>query len=236
MSFERNATGNTLHNHLRNDGFFDENEHTLSIIDDYHTKDITPEAIEFFREGFNDTGLQTITIYYQIKKIWDNTDIQIRDLSRDIGIEYNELKSFLVFLLTNVNCKNGQYLGNKLQRLYYEGADERIVRSTLNFISAMQTANITVEYQPYDSLNFQPPFHGRYWINRNKGYIVDGSLDTYTHGRIFAQEMDDDNFSLISNLMRTEVNNRARAFNRLNGQRINEINEILKRYYRRKKE
>ena len=65
----------------------------------------------------------------------------------------------------------------------------------------MDSIGITVTLHPYSSLDFDPPFHGRYWLTDNKGYIVDGSLQTYPTGRVFAQLMDDENFEIIKHLL-----------------------------------
>lgn len=234
--FEKNEKGNTLHNNLIMDSFFNRNEHSLYIIDDYHTKDITPEAINFFREGFQNTGLSSITIFYQIKAINQNTQFQIENLSTILGIEYDEFSSFLVFLLTSINSKNRnvESLEEKLRYQYCKRKAEQTINSTLDFISSMNQVGIDIQYQAYNSLNFKPPFHGRYWINKNKGYIVDGSLNTYTKGKIFAQKMDEENFSIISNLMNDEILPKARQYQPLTRQRIDEIHNLLMRYFNRR--
>lgn len=230
--FERNENGNTLHNHLIDDGFFVNGVNYLLIIDDYHTKDIKQDAIEFYREAFQGVGLRTITIYYQIKKIWDETMDDIYYLSNQLNINQNELITFLVFLLTSVNSNNGP-LESRLTEIYSRGTANRQIQSSLQFIDAMESIGINVRYKPYTSLRFKPPFHGRYWINQNAGYIVDGSLNTFTNGRVFAQKMDTENFNIISNLMNNEIKQRAEQYSVLTGQRIIEIHTLLTHYFNR---
>lgn len=231
--FENNNNGNTLHNHLIQDGFFNNGVDSLSIIDDYHTKGINLEAIYFFQEAFRNTGLRKITIYYQIKQIWPNTAYQINKLADESRINHNELSSFLVFILTSVNSKTGT-LKENLTDIYRKGISDRTIQSSLHFIDAMSQVSIEVNYQPYNSLNFKPPFHGRYWINQNKGYIVDGSLDTYTKGKIFAQKMDEENFNIISSLMSNDIRRSTGSYDVLTGQRIKEIHNLLTRYLLRR--
>lgn len=230
--FEENENGNTLHNHLIDDGFFVNGVDYLSIIDDYHTKDIKSEAINFYRKAFQGVGLRTITIYYQIKEIFPKIQQQIENLSRCLHIDQNELTTFLVFLLTSVNSKKIT-LESRLTEIYSRGIADREIQSSLQFIGTMERIGIRVRYQPYNSLEFEPPFHGRYWINQNAGYIVDGSLDTYTTGMIFAQKMDTENFKIISNLMNTEVRQRTGQYRALTGQRIIEIHNLLAHYFNR---
>ena len=77
------------------------------------------------------------------------------------------------------------------------------VDGAIRFIKRMRQIGIRVYLIPFSDTGIKPPFHGRYWLaksnnNVGKGYIVDASLNTYGKGKIFAQLMDDENFSLVS--------------------------------------
>ena len=73
----------------------------------------------------------------------------------------------------------------------------------ISFVKKMRQIGIQVYLIPFSDTGIKPPFHGRYWLaksndNLGKGYIVDASLNTYGKGKMFAQLMDDENFSLVS--------------------------------------
>ena len=104
---------------------------------------------------------------------------------------------------------------------------EQYVGRSVAFINRMAGEGIAVEYQAYNSLDFNPPFHGRYWINNNLGYIVDGSLNTYGRGRIFAQKMDEENYRIIRDLFDGCVMPNAEPYKPLNSRGIFEMHNIL---------
>ncbi len=99
MFVKNNESITSLHTHLINVSFFVDGEDTLSIIDDYHTKNIKNKAIKFYKSSFENTGLRLITFYYQIKKIKDETLEEIATLSENLNLNISELKSiFSVFI------------------------------------------------------------------------------------------------------------------------------------------
>lgn len=94
--------------------------------------------------------------------------------------------------------KKGLYPNNiPVVKLVFNEENKRKVDRALKFIKEMDNIGIRVILHPYYSLNFHPPFHGRYWLTESKGYIVDASLQTYSSGMIFAQLMDEENFNII---------------------------------------
>ena len=95
----------------------------------------------------------------------------------------------------------------------------------------MAEIGITVTLQPYSSLNFKPPFHGRYWLTDEKGYIVDGSMQTYDSGLIFAQLMDEENFDRIRQLFNTHISNNANEFNPLTYDDLHDIRYRIHPYH-----
>jgi hypothetical protein len=222
-----------LKRHLIEDHFFN-GSRILNIIDDYHVKNIKDEAIKFFRDGFQDTGVENINIYFQIKEIKkgikERRENEIRALAKRIDETYEATLSFLVFLLTSISFNNG--LDDKLRETYLKGDADKLVKSALRFIDALHTVNINVTFKPYSSLGFRPPFHGRYWINEVKGYIVDASLDTYLSGRVFAQLMDDENYQIINGLFNHEVEPRTRRFSPMNGDTIRRVHNKISKIYR----
>lgn len=224
---QSDSKGNSLHDHLLSDHFFDNNHH-LNIIDDYHIKNIKEDAVAFYQEAFNGTGLRTLTFYFQIKNIYPNTLDQIKSLSRFLKINNRTLTAFLVLFLTNINgSKNSPPLSNKLYREIDRGKFEVLMNSIKDFNEAMKKIEILVSFQPYSSLNIKPPFHGRYWLTEHQGYIVDGSLQTYSNGKIFAQKMDNENFDLIYSLFKTEVQPKARDYIALDVATIENIYRTL---------
>ena len=56
-------TNNELQKHLKEDGFF-ENNSELIMIDDYNCLNISDEAIDFFVNSFENTGVRIVKIYF----------------------------------------------------------------------------------------------------------------------------------------------------------------------------
>lgn len=218
-------TPRELNRHLIEDGF----EGTLNIIDDYHVKAMPREAIMFYRDAFSDTNIREINIYYQIKELRGQKRLQreqeIAELSQIIGENPQTLTSFLVFIFTKLRF-NGT-LQNNLRNLYNSPKANEIIESALDFIAAFERVGIRVHFRPYTSLDFNPPFHGRYWLSEHVGYIVDGSLNNYLRAKVFAQIMDHENFEIIRNLFIEEVEPRAAHYNALDGETLNHIHTSL---------
>ena len=87
--------GIALRNHLLENNAF-AGDDTLCIIDDYHTKNISDEAIEFYGVNFSQTGLRKITIYYQVKKLKDRTMTKIENFADRLGIDISDMVSYLL--------------------------------------------------------------------------------------------------------------------------------------------
>ena len=190
--FKRTHRGTSLRENIINDGFFDSNQNVLDIIDDYNIIDISDDAIDFYVESFRGVGLRHINIYFQIKPLSHDRCTQIEELSRRYGVESNTLKSFIVFVQKTLYPKE-----KSLTDLLVTNSNYQKLQKAFRFINALQSIGITVELHPYNSLHFNPPFHGRYWLTERGGYIVDASLQTFGHGLIFAQLMDDENYRII---------------------------------------
>ncbi len=199
--FKEEINGTSLKNNLIRDHFFEYCQ-TLNIIDDYNIVDIKDDAISFYYESFKDTGVREVNIYFQVKNVIPQRREEINDLVNKINnfqyknnkklINVNKLLAFCVLL------KKGMYPSSlSVEELVFNKANKRKVDRALKFIKTMDDIRIRVTLHPYNSLNFHPPFHGRYWFTDNKGYIVDASLQTYSTGMIFAQLMDEVNFRII---------------------------------------
>ncbi len=223
--------------HLTKDGFFQNGVDYLNIIDDYSTKGIKDNAIDFYINGFKNTGVHNINIYYQIRPINPNLNGVISNVSRITRVNsITRITSFLTFILNTVSSRGSadgcdSSLIAKIAKAYSSDYNKtnNIIITTERFVNAFRLNGINVVFRPYSSLGFNPPFHGRYWINENKGYIVDGSLNTYSSGRIFAQLMDQENFSIISDLLKNNVEPNRAGFSEL---RIEDLLDIHQKFIR----
>jgi len=228
--------GVNLKENLIKYNFFDNYEKKLNIIDDYHTKDIKSGAVNFYEDNFDGIGLEKITIYFQIKAISSQKKTELTILSQSLGVDETDLASFLVFLFTSLNSQ--QSLSDRLKDMYRQRFDrytgkhyikaETLITATLNFVKVMREKGISVEYQPYSSLSFKPPFHGRYWINSKNGLIVDGSLNTVSNGLVFGQVMDEENYTVIRTLFEENIIPNSNGFVALTEEKLIELNRILK--------
>lgn len=198
---------NELKNHLIGDGFF-ENNSELIMIDDYNCLNISDEAIDFFVNSFENTGVRIIKIYYQVKlprrpMDLDNYKRAIEEYANNRHIDKNLFEGFLHLINkdSKINISNLLNTIAKPCNKFYN-----YINQYDKFYERMENIGVSVKFYPYKSLSLEPPFHGRYWLTPNgKGYIVDGSLSTYGRGRIFAQIMDEENYSIIYDLYRDEV-------------------------------
>lgn len=112
----------------------------------------------------------------------------------------------------------------------------------ISFIKKMRQIGIQVYLIPFSDTGIKPPFHGRYWLaksndNVGKGYIVDASLNTYGKGKIFAQLMDDENFSLVNeffdDLIVKNVLKDVGEGVRINLEKLSEFKSNLDQFFRR---
>lgn len=90
---------NELKNHLIGDGFF-ENNSELIMIDDYNCLNISDEAIDFFVNSFENTGVRIVKIYYQVKlprrpMDLDNYKRAIEKYANNCHIDKNLFEGFL---------------------------------------------------------------------------------------------------------------------------------------------
>ena len=185
------GNGTTLRENLINDGFFDDSD-ILNIVDDYNIVDIEDDAIDFYFKTFNDINLRTINIYFQVKEISEQRKIEIEDLARYYEMDGVLLLALCVFLMKGLYPPHTPVRDLLLKQSNYH----KLVKA-IRFVERLRDIGIDVVIHPYSSLNFKPPFHGRYWFTEDRGYIVDASLNTYGRGLIFAQRMDDVNFHII---------------------------------------
>ena len=206
-------TGTTLKEHFASDNFFLYSD-TLVIIDDYNIFGIKSDAINFYVDNLNGVGCHTILIYFQVDFDSDKDYVDfIYDLADECGWSNYDIFHTLYSLLQtgfkfnidrnyNPNSEEdtdrlrGSFL-NSIKRKKYK------VDGAIRFINRMRQIGIQVYLITFSDTGIKPPFHGRYWLakskdNFGKGYIVDASLNTYGKGKIFAQLMDDENFSLVS--------------------------------------
>ena len=189
-------SGRNLKENLINNGFFI-NNNEINIIDDYNICDITEEATEFFLDNFNDTGCRNINIYYAIPSYREDTRAFIHNLAHSLNIDFNV--ALAIYSLSKIN-----------KRQFNPHAIAAKLAKAGRFISSFHEIGIRVSLKPYYSINLRPPFHGRYWLTGARGFIVDASLNTYGKGKIFAQLMDDENFSIITRFFNDEILNNRR--------------------------
>lgn len=224
--FQKTIGGTSLRSNLIHDQFFGEHNNTLTIIDDYNIVDIKDGAVNFYIESFEGVGVTNIDIYFQVKKISKKRRQEINNLAHTYGLDSNKLLCYCVFV------KKGLYPKQvPIKELVFSQKSSEKVDKALNFINSMAEIGITVTLQPYSSLNFKPPFHGRYWLTDEKGYIVDGSMQTYGSGLIFAQLMDVENFDRIRQLFNTHIKNNANAFERLTYDDLHDIRYRIHPYH-----
>lgn len=72
----------------------------------------------------------------------------------------------------------------------------------LKFVELFQNKGITCQYIVYPQNIIQPALHGRYWLSKTGGFIVDGSLNTAESKAVLVQVMDNENFNIIKDLTR----------------------------------
>lgn len=168
--FQKTIDGTSLRSNLIHDHFFGEHNNKLTIIDDYNIVDIKDGAVDFYIESFEEVGVTNIDIYFQVKKISEERKQEINNLAHMYGLDSNKLLCYCVFV------REGFPEWGSIEKLVFNQKFSEKVDKALYFINRMAGIGITVTLQPYSSLNFKPPFHGRYWLTDEKGYIVDGSM------------------------------------------------------------
>lgn len=217
---------NILTQHIRNDHIVG-NDGVLNIIDDYHAKAMDDSQIEFFTTAFKALNnpefivdgmkyINTVKIFYQIKV--NNPNVRrywrkLRRLSQEMNVEFYQLLAF-VHLCTTQNIssflRGGIDNPENLRDLFIEKGKEVsgcLVRGVIGFGESLNEAGINVNYVAYSSSELMPPFHGRYWLGNQNGYIVDGSLNTYGKGKIFVQLMDEENYEMINSFFKGNITN-----------------------------
>lgn len=223
--FQNTIDGTSLRSNLIHDHFFGEHNNKLTIIDDYNIVDIKDGAVDFYIESFEGVGVTNIKIYFQVKAISKERRQEINNLAHTYGLDSNKLLGYCVFV------KKGFSQRGSIKELVFSQKSSEKVDKALYFINRMAEIGITVTLQPYSSLNFKPPFHGRYWLTDEKGYIVDGSMQTYGSGLIFAQLMDAENFDRIRQLFNTHISNNANAFKPLTKEDLYDIRYRIHPYH-----
>lgn len=203
--------GTRLKDNFKKDNFFQHSK-TLYIIDDYNIMGMKKDALDFYSENFNKVGCNTIHIYFQVDFKKDVMfDYIINGLANNCGINQEVFHSIYTVLHTNFyfnfNSKDNQVNSKEaFENAFISNLKKCLwkLNSAIKFIENMNILRIDVDLIPFsDSKIDPPPFHGRYWLSisddkkEGNGYIVDGSLNTFGKGRIFAQLMDKENFDLL---------------------------------------
>ena len=219
---------NELHNHLVKDfNITYAEDKTLHIIDNYHVKNIADNDLGFYLDNFNNTGIRKIIFYYEVKL--NNKDLKlIEDLSKEFELPYKTLLSFITIF--HSNSKRSKKLFDKLESLSDDNSSIlKELYSIINFVEKLGSIGIEVKLQPYESFpkNY---IHGRYWVNLDpniqKGYIVDGSLNTYPKGLIIGQLMDKENYDVISDVLNEIISKRTNDFDELG---FDELTDMYKK-------
>lgn len=171
-------------------------------------------------------GVTNIDIYFQVKKISEERRQEINNLAHTYGLDSNKLLCYCVFV------KKGFPKWRPIKELVFSQNPSEKVDKALYFINSMANIGITITLHPYSSLNFNPPFHGRYWLTEEKGYIVDASMQTYGSGLIFAQLMDAENFDIIKRqLFDIHIKNKANEFEPLTKKDLHDIRYRVNPYH-----
>lgn len=225
--FQKTIGGTSLRSNLIHDQFFGEHNKTLTIIDDYNIIDIKDGAVDFYIESFEGVGVTNIDIYFQVKEISEERGQEINNLAHTYGLDSNKLLCYCVFVKKGLYPKR-----DPIEKLVFSQKSSEKVDKALYFINRMKEIGITVTLHPYSSLNFNPPFHGRYWLTDEKGYIVDASMQTYGSGLIFAQLMDAENFDIIKRqLFDIHIKNKANEFEPLTKKDLEDIRNRVHHYH-----
>ena len=208
----------TLSEHLNNDLGISEEHNVLSIMDKHHIEDINEEAIDFFASEFSKVEhLRFVDIYYELN-VPNNDENSNVLLIQEFINKYNDynLEDVLsvlgfanIHLSKHENGKKEQSEQKERVKISNISLDKnRRIERMLKFANTVRdysNGRVEIRFRPYNSINLRPPFHGRYWLSHEAGYIVDGSLNTFSKGMIFAQLMDNENYRIISNIFNNYV-------------------------------
>lgn len=147
-----------LQRHLENDLFkSDISGDTLYIVDDYNIdSNISDEVLYKFVDAISSTKRIKIVKIYIQKKRF------ARD-ARDSLFQYAQL-------IKNSNNRKIEGNYNKKRK----------------FLVEFKEKNIKCSYVVYPRFNVTPPFHGRYWLSKTGGFIVDGSINTSENKTVLA--------------------------------------------------
>lgn len=198
------STG-TLSKRLNEDFKFTKKDNTLSIIDNYHLIGLGPKSDEFYKKEFLATeNLKVIDIYfdlhYEERELNENYEYLAHYRYYEDPRDLVELMTVLYFARIKFGSEKPAKERLKILDIKNSGGYKRLIK----FVRELDQVNVEVRFRPYNSLQmkpkFEPPFHGRYWFGGSAGYIVDGSLNTFETGMVFAQKMDDTNYEFIHNI------------------------------------
>lgn len=135
----------------------------------------------------------------------------------DYNIGFNMSDNILIKFVDSIsNVKQIKKVFIFIQKKNFKTSEESLFnysfRSTKNgnlnyinkckFVEMFRNNGIVCLYVMYPQNYIQPSLHGRYWLSKTGGFIVDGSLNTAESKAVLVQEMDDENFSIIRNLTR----------------------------------
>lgn len=195
-----------LGRHFEEDFGFSNDNPVLHIIDQYHIKSIKRGQADFYLEAFNDVhtlGLTTIVFYFPISKLdfqdYGNINMIIKNQPEEDHFSQKQIE----ILYSCLNVK-----GDKNKETFFNS-------EVLRFVDLMYTENnINVIFKPYNKSAIS--IHGRYWVTKTGGILVDGSLST--GGIVLAQKLDngvgsdgvyrdeDDNYKIVMREMFNKIN------------------------------
>lgn len=195
-----------LGRHFNEDFGFSYSNHILYIIDQYHIKSIKSDQVDFYLEAFEDvhcSGLSTIIFYFPTSKL-------SREDRETISILFNNQSDDVDFSLEQIEILYSCFIAKeeKTKQTYFNS-------EVLRFVNSMHEKNhINVVFVPYSRSAIS--IHGRYWVTKTGGILVDGSLST--NGIVLAQTLDngfdkdgvyraeDDNYAIVMNEMFAKIN------------------------------
>lgn len=227
---------NELHEHLINDfNLRNANDRTLHIIDNYNVKTLSDRnTINFYNDSFRDTYIEQIIFYHQVNLDEDDLN-EIRDLSRRLDLNFEELISFVSIFHSKSISRNKGIIKELDLLAHRQKYPWNHFKSTKDFMSSFERININVKIHPYKAFS-KNYIHGRYWININpnvqKGYLVDGSLNSYPNALIIAQSMDEENYSIIHSVLTHILNEKSADFIELGINHLDRIYNKICDYFR----
>ena len=226
-----------LHKHLKEDfNLSQAKDKTLHIIDNYNIKTLEEDSAEFYYNSFKGTGILQIIFYHQVK-FYEEDKPKIENLSREIGVSFKDLASFISLFYSKSKDKNYNFEEMLLSLANNKNNPFKYFKNNKNFMERFREIGINVKIHPYEAFP-ENYIHGRYWISVDpsvrKGTLVDGSLNCYPNALILAQIMDEENYRIISNVLSQIRNERSTDFIELDLDGLKKIFLKIRDYFRNK--